>query len=153
MFYSNPFCFNVYINKSFSFLPENNSILRYADDLIIFSANADPDWCRRTWQSTLATISSRLKSLQFTFSVNSSFVKVFDFLWFVLRAKLSPAARIDKIAKQCFPFTNILKSICGISCDPDSFCMIKLYLGLVRLRLEYACSLVLDIPNKNFLKV
>lgn len=70
------------------------------------------------------------------------FVKI---LIFVPHSKRSAAVHIGEITTQWFQLFNVLIS------DPS--CVIKPYLELVRPKEEDVCPLLLDIANKDFLKL
>ena len=174
-----PICFNLYINEVFNNLPHDVHILAYADDIALFSSNQDPFIARTKVQKALDMINYKLQELQLSLSANKSkamlfsnritdsnlagglkingerlqFVECFNFLGFVFHNRLNLRFHVDKVVRNCFQFVNILRSLCGVTWGSDPLCLLQLYIGLIRPKLEYMAPLLLDCNNTDLLKL
>ena len=111
---------------------------------------------RSNVQLALSIISSRLEDLQLSLSVTKRKNQLcghFNFLGFIFHKKLHLRPHIDKIARSCFHYTNVLRSLCGVSWGSDSVCLIRIYIGLIRPRIEYLAPLLLDCNHNEMLKL
>ena len=174
-----PICFNIYINEVFNDFSPDIHLLAYADDIVIFSTNADPFIARYNVQQALSKISSSLKELQLSLSTTKTkammftkkrfdpilagqlvidgepirYVETFNFLGFTFHKKLQLRPHVEKVAQNCFHYINVLRSLCGVSWGSDCLSLIRLYIGLVRPRLEYLAPLLLDCNKNEMLKL
>ena len=60
---------------------------------------------------------------------------------------------IDSTVKKCFGFVNVMRSLCGVTWGSDTNCLILLYLGFIRPKLEYMAPLLLNCDPKIFIKL
>ena len=62
------------------------------------------------------------------------------------------STHVSKIQKNCFHYINVLRSLCGVSWGSDPTCLLRLYVGLIRPKLEYMAPILLDC-NINDMKI
>ena len=174
-----PLCFNLYINEVFNGFPDDVHILAYADDIAIFSSDPDPYIARTRVQDALSNINRKLSELQLTLSTTKTkamiftrrrldsllvgpltingqqiaYVDTFNFLGFTFQKKLLLRAHVDNISHNCFHFINVLRSLCGVSWGSDCICLLRLYIGLIRPRIEYMAPLLLECKQTELLKL
>lgn len=174
-----PFCFDLYIDGVFDDLPPDIHVLAYADDIVIYCAEFNPTLARNKVQNALNIIGKRLADLQLSLSVRKTkamifssprrpflpierisfenepvdFVDSFVFLGFTFQKHLSLKPHIDAVRKSCLQFLNVLRSLCGVSWGSDPQCLIRLYIGIIRPKLEYIAPLLLSCPNSQFIRL
>lgn len=81
------------------------------------------------------------------------YVETFNFLGFVFHKKLSLKHHVNYISQRSFKFVNVIRSLCAVSWGSDPYCLIQLYVGLIRPRLEYMSPLLLSCNDTDFLKL
>lgn len=174
-----PLLFNIYINNIFINLPSDTHILAYADDIVVFSCNKNVYQAQRAVQFAINIIESRFKTLQLTLSSAKSksmvfsktplrspmpppialstgpteYVDNFNFLGIVLHKHLKLDSHLKHLSTSCFHFSNVMRSLCGISWGSDPTCLLRIYTSVIRPKIEYAAPLLLDCTLGQRLKI
>ena len=175
-----PICFNIYINEIFKGLPRNVHVLGYADDVVVFCSDKIVENAIISLQIALDSINSKLTSLQLFLSPNKSkamifskkiifdhnlprclkicnndinYVNSFNFLGFFFQSNLKLNIHVEGIVKKCSGFINVLRSLCGVSWGSDTRCLLLLFLGVIRPKIEYMAPLLLNCPVVLFKKL
>lgn len=81
------------------------------------------------------------------------YVEEYKFLGFYFTSNLCLQTHINYIKKTTSQFINILKSLCGVSWGSDPDCLLLLYLGVVRTKIEYASICLLDCTKSQLIQL
>ena len=174
-----PICFNVYIDDIFNGLPGTVHALGYADDVVIFCSDRDVVKACESVQLAINRVNDKLNNLELSLSTSKTkcmifsknnysqyflrplylnsiqleIVDSFNFLGFIFHKKLCLIGHIERTIKNCFHFINVLRSLCGVTWGSDTRCLLLLYLGIIRPKLEYMAPLLLDCSKSKFIKL
>jgi ribonuclease HI len=158
-----PFSYSFYTSEVDRCLPENCSLLQYADDLAVYSSNSHSQIAIRRIQVACNNLNNFFAKIGLSVSEKKSEIMIFSrkhsdpeaqitlngtplklsntfrYLGVVFDRKLLWNAHIKYILQKCSTRINFLRSMAGVSWGSHPDIMIILYKGLVRSVLEYGC--------------
>ena len=165
-----PILYNLDTASIDSVLEEGVQLLQFADDQVFFCAEKIVEVAERKIQRTINNLMNWVATKGFNFSVEKSeFVvfsrkhkdpevrinmndmiltqsPIFRYLGVQLDRKLIMKAHVEQVQFSCKKAINCLRSIAGKSWGMDPTCMLMLYKGLIRSKLEY-CAFVYSKKN------